>query len=613
MLALLWVACREEPVDPPVEVVHLEPVAGNPLVPGVPLYPWPSDLYLQSDAATPSGFRLSLPEGLASDKIDVGVVNEGDGFSRAAPLLAWLEGGVDPASLPDLAGSVSPESPVMLVRADDLSLVPVLAELDGNAVTAETQALILRPQVTLQPASRYVVLLRDSLRTADGGTHAPEDAFRALRDALATDDDVVEGMRADFEVVRETIAGLGLAPEEVVLGWSFRTRSEQDVTGTALALQDVAGAFTLEPWTLSSDTTDAEGRRIEGTFLAPDFLGPDEQILLDASGAPVQHGVREVPFLLSIPPTVSGPRPVVVFGHGFFSAKEEITWGSFSDLVEEYGFSAIAVDFIGFNESDLASSAAALGGDLGELRRVVDEQLQSQVHFTLLARLVQEQLASEYVELDPDRIRYMGASNGGTQGAVIVSTSPVLRDGVLVVPGGGWSHMIQRAVQWNDLGSLYALNFPNPIELQLSLAISQQVFDKVDSINFDRGLAETPFEGRSPGQVQLHMAVGDAQVSNMVTEWLARTAQIPLVTPSPREIWGLAPLTLPPAGDNTVPRALFVYDEGYPPEVDDNVAPLTDNGSHASIRTLDSYKQQVAAFLEDKTFLHVCEGACDPD
>jgi hypothetical protein len=607
MLAWLWVACREEPVDvQQVEVMHLEPVLGNPLVPQVPLYPWPSDLYLQADASTPSGYRVALPEGVASDKIDVGVVNTGDGFSRASVLLAWLEGGVDPASLPDLAGSVAPESPVMLVRADDLSVVPLLCELDGNALDPTSQALILRPQVTLQPASRYVVLLRDSLRTAAGGTHTPEDAFRALRDGLPTDDDVVEGMRPDFGVVNQAILGLGLSPEEVVLGWSFRTRSEQDVMGTALALQQAAGAWTLQPWTLLSETADAEGRRIEGTFLAPDFLGPDEQIVLDDAGVPVQQGTREVPFLLSIPPSVTGPRPVVVFGHGFFSAKEEITWGSFRDLLAEYGFSAISVDFIGFSEADLASSASALGGDLNELRRVVDEQLQSQLHFTLLARLVDEQLATDYLELDSDRIRYMGASNGGTQGAVIVSTSPVLQDGVLVVPGGGWSHMIQRAVQWNDLGALYALNFPNPLDLQLSLAISQQVFDKVDSINFASRLGTS-------GKVQLHMAVGDAQVANMVTEWLARTAEIPLVTPSPREIWGLSPLTLPPEGDPSVQTGLFVYDEGYPPEVDDNVAPLTDNGAHASIRTLDSYKRQVSAFLEDRTFVQVCEGACDPD
>jgi hypothetical protein len=246
--------------------------------------------------------------------------------------------------------------------------------------------------------------------------------------------------------------------------------------------------------------------------------------------------------------------------------------------------SAVSVDFIGFNEDDVLSTVEALGGDLEAMASVADQQLQSHVHFTLLARLLEEQLADAIVvdrgagpfsPLDPERLEYMGISNGGTQGSVILACSPMYEKATLVVPGGAWTHMLQRAVQW--------------------------------------GVVEEPFSGRPAHRVTMHMAVGDSQVANVVTEWVARSAGVPLVVPTPRDAWGLETLSVPPPGRDDVPAALFVYDEGYPPETEDNVPPATDNGAHETIRDLGAYLAQVGAFLEDGTIVQVCDGACDPD
>lgn len=601
---------------------------GNPLVPEVALYPWPSDYYLVEDAATRTGRRVELPAEAMPGDLSPNVVAGHDGFTRIPAILAYFEGGIDPASLPDAGdpgASLASDSPVLLLREGDWEPVPVLAELDLNAASPAEQALILRPHVPLEPGTGYAVVLTDALRSADGSGPPPvTDAFRALRDGIPTDSAEVEAQRDDFRLVLDALEGVGLDPARAVLAWSFHTRSEEQVVAPLLAMQDAAMAAPTSSYAITSDAWEGDGsdRIVEGTFTAPDFLGEDHRIQLDAQGVPVQRGTREVPFVLTIPSSIdSGPRPFVLAGHGFFSTRYEPTWGSMNDLLHRARMTAASTDFIGFNEDDLPSTLAVLG-DLSRLGVVIDEQLQSHVDFTVLARLVRDELADEVVSgegadafpvLDPGAFAWIGASNGGTQGLVQMATSPLLTRAVLVVPGGGWTHMLQRATEWVTLGALVELQYPDPLDLQLAMGILQNVFDPADSLNYVSHLVDDRFPGRPEVRVTLHEAVGDCQVSNLVTEWVARQAGIPLVVPSPVEIWGLDTIEAPAPAGASAAGALFVYDEGYPPLPAGNVPPPDDNGAHGSVRSLDVYQEHVTTFLETGAIVQVCDGACDPD
>ena len=119
-------------------------------------------------------------------------------------------------------------------------------------------------------------------------------------------------------------------------------------------------------------------------------------------------------------------------------------------------------------------------------------------------------LATATGAVDPAAVSYLGISNGGSQGLPILVASPVLTRGVLVVPGGGWSHMLQRAVQWNALGSLLELQYPDPRELQLVMGLTQTVFDPVDAVNFAEHLTDDRLPGRLPMQVTLRRGVPGA-------------------------------------------------------------------------------------------------------
>jgi len=638
LVALAWtlgvvLACTPEPDPPADDDDDVEPITGidnepggNPLVPDVAMFPFPSDFYLAADPDTATGRRVALAPEAMPAVLSADTFAGADGFSPAPALLAWFEGGLDPSTLPDPddpSAAMADDSTVMLVREGSWERVPLLVELDANASHAGEQALIIRPMTTLATSTGYVALLRDGLRTADGAGPPPvTDAFRALRDGIPTDSEAVESQREDFTLVHDAIEATGLDADELVLAWSFHTRSAEQIHAPLLALHDVAIEWPLAGWTIDSDAWEEDGdnRLIRGVFPAPDFLGEGGVVELAEDGTPTVHGTRDVPFLLTIPDTVSGEaRPVISFGHGFFSALEEPTWSSLNDGLHEWRMIAASTEFIGFNEGDLVATIAILGGDLDRTDVIVSQQMQSHAHFTLLARLVVEELAGVVVDeggvplIDATAVHYMGISNGGTQGVPILAASPSYTRGVLVVPGGAWTHMIQRAVQFNTMGGFLTEMVDGPLELQLVFSMVQLSFDPIDAAHWMEPLTGERPPGRPPVAFTMHEAVGDCQVANILTEWMARAGGVPLVTPSPRDVWGLDTVTAAPPDGADVDAALLIYDEGFPPLPNSNVPPDEDNGAHGDVRYLPAYREQVGTFLEEGVIVQVCDGACDPD
>ena len=116
----------------------------------------------------------------------------------------------------------------------------------------------------------------------------------------------------------------------------------------------------------------------------------------------------------------------------------------------------------------------------------------------------------------------------------------------MVVGGGGLVHFLTRATQWNGFGALLRLVIRDPIEQQLVISMIQQVLDPVDAMNYMHHLVDDRYEGMRPMRASMHMAVNDSQVSNLVTEWAMRTAQIPMIVPSPMAMMRIALTTSAP-------------------------------------------------------------------
>jgi len=612
-------------VDEPLPTDFPNRPGGNPLVPTVALLPFPSDFYLVEDPTTVTGRRLSIPQEALPDHVPAGIFDDADGFTMTPTILAWLPGGVDLASLPDPldpGATLEDDSPVFLVETTGWTRVPVLAEVDANTDDVALQLLLIRAHVKLEPDTGYVVILRDGLRTREGEPHVAAEAFRALRDGRATADPDVERLRPSFDLVNRAIAEGGLDPEEVVLAWAFHTRSEEQVVSTLMEMQWMTWEAPTGDWTIDATEVDGENWIADGTFEAPNFLDADGLVQLDAQGLPISQGTYDEEFRLTVPLSVTTTRPVIVYGHGFFGLHRDSSGGAVNQLCRERGYSTIATN-LGFNESDGLTQLEILATRLEDFHWIVSLHWQKLVNQTALAKLVQDRLSTDlsmdrgggpFLPLDGDAVHYSGISNGGTYGYLVASTSPAFERAVLIVGGGGLTHFLQRAVNWRDFEWFFDGWFENELEMQILLATLQIPLDPVDSINYVHRLTNDRFPGLGPMQASVHMAVNDSQVRNILTEWTCRTAGVPLITPSAKDIWGLETVTAAlPEGATGVDSALHVYDEHVEPSPITNVPPLEDNGTHGTATRLPVMQEAWYQFLEHGRFVQVCDGPCDPD
>ena len=604
---------------------------GNPLVPEFAVLPFPSDFYLEKDSKMVTGYRVAFPKGALPKAMPDTLFAAADGFSRIPSILAYLPGGIDTKSLPDPddgALTVGADSPAYLVKAGSWEKVPLLIEVDMTASKDTERALILRPLVLLDDKTQYVVLVRDKLKDTKGNPHKAGAAFAALRDGVKTTDKALEKMREDFKQVNGAIKALSLKPAEVVLGWTFRTRSEEQVVDQLVAMQRAINAAPLGKHTIVSDKVEKSGtktnRQIVASMKVPNYVGADGKVKLDASGKAVQQGERDVKFGVTVPSTVTEARPLILYGHGFLGGWIQGTRGTWNDIATTHKYVTAGTN-MGMHEDLEKMVLKAIAFEPLKLENVVSEVQQSLCNVTYMARLVQQKLVGEITGkdgggkavtlIDKDKTYYHGISNGGTFGFVVAATSPAVQRASIIVGGGGLTHFLQRAVQWDEYDKYLKLFYQHPVDLQLMMSLVQMSLDPIDSMNYSRYLITKRFTGLKKIPVAVHMAVNDSQVRNLVTEWVARSAKIPMITPSAKKIYGLTTITAPkpngaPAGTL---GAMFVYDEKVTPSPKTNLPPKEDNKTHGTVRKLTGYQTHVTTFLDKGTFIQVCDGACDPE
>ena len=612
----------EADMKPALEVPN--ELGGNPMVPEFALLPFPSNFYLAKDDSTRTGYSIEIPQDALVRQTRTEMFSGIDGFSRIPLIITYLPGGVQVSSLPDPldpGASLEDDASVFLIDSETMERIPALVEVDARADSDDERALIVRALRGLEANTNYVVIVTNKVLDAQGSPHTPNAAYVALRDGTPTATAALEAQRADFEVVARTIEANGTPAGDVVQAWSFRTRSEEAVVEPTLAMQRAASEFELGDVTVTSEELIDDGavKLISGKIDAPNFVSSTSKVIeYDDAGMPIQQGMREVEFLVSIPTNITSPRPVIVFGHGFFSKQEEITYSSYRELTKERGYISIATNFEGFDEGSSAKTITMLSSKIGDIDQLVSQQLQAYTHFSVLARVARDKLPALLVDdggeslVDTEQVHYMGISNGATFGAVIASTSLEFTRAALVVGGGGLVHFLERAESWNALGALITRRYDTQIAVQQLLMLLQLKLDPIDSVNYVAHLTEDRFDGLPELEASWHMAVNDSSVHNLVTEFTARTAKVPLVMPSSKVIWGLEQVD---ASTDRIDRksALVVYDEMLEPSPITNESPAEDNGGHASIRNIPAYREHIARFIEGGDLIQVCDGACDPE
>jgi len=291
----------------------------------------------------------------------------------------------------------------------------------------------------------------------------------------------------------------GLGREFTLAAWPFTTMSVQE---PLIALRKTSETMQLDP-------EPANLRRLSPAQALADFpfgiasIGNVSDVYYGTIKSPVfldkrtrgwrgdgGHEVQDIDFTMTIPKDVTGPMPVVIFGHGLVTERRFVL--ALGDALARKGFAAISIDFPYHGKRTYCAKGGPISlvnpltGNLASLNpcssgttcndegRCVDASGQgnalatfgvistpvaSGAVFNELDHIAnsKDHFAQALVDLgsldhalraanwqaavghaiDPTQIFYAGQSLGGIMGGLFLGTGPDIKRAVLNVPGAG--------------------------------------------------------------------------------------------------------------------------------------------------------------------------------
>jgi hypothetical protein len=632
-IVLQWVACSGTE-DGPVGGVAptVGPLDCDPVDPAICALPWPSSTF-QVEADTPSGVLNAFPQGALPENrdavpLDVTMWNEFDGFPVLGPMLVYVGGDVDPASLVGherLEASDGSGSSLLLDVGSGLA-VPHFTEGDATAPDDATRVLVAHPVAPLRHGTRHVFALRGLTRT-DGSPIEPSDAFRALRDATPTDDPDVEARRAWYEdVVFSALESFGWRRDELLVAWDWVTVSQEHSLARPLALRDdLLADLPPEgpPYTIDSvEDVDcaypgtAIGRTLQGTMTLPlytDIDGPNAILTRDADGLPFRNGDTAVPFLVRVPCSVlldpsEGAR-VVQYGHGLFGDRFEAETGWLSEAANTHRWVVFAQDWTGMSTEDSGLVTLMLATDVSGFRTVPERSMQGFGEVLAGTRLALGALPDDpALQVDGqsviDRakgVQYYGNSQGGILGGAIMRLSTDLTRGVLGVPGMPYPLLLPRSADFDPFFRLLKEKYTD----HRDIAVVEAALGAAWAPGEPGGYA-FPLPGEPPKAVLLHPAIGDAQVTTLGAHVMARAWGAVSVAPAARPVWGVAEATPPFTGSAMVE---WSYSD-VPAEPVESLPAASETDTHECPRREPTGQAQIEAFFATGVVEAPCDGVC---
>lgn len=646
----------EEPVPAPA-------LDCDPLTPTYCGFPYPNDYWTEADPQSATGLRLALPQVIMPATVD-GVqsspdaFNEMDGFSPGIAAMTHLPGAtVTGLATPDsIADSLLPDSPTVIINADTGERLAHWVDLDEYVVQAklrvdagedapefdiqrsidelrQEQALMLRPAIRPDDATRYIVAIR---RVVDdrGAAVAPSPGFLALRDDLPSDDPIIQSRRAHFEEIFDTLEAHGISRDDLQIAWDYTTASRENNTRAMLHMRDEALASSPDgvPYSIAlknESLADGIACRLEITFDMPLYTTKGETgglLNLGEDGLPEQNGTFPYAAALIVPERAQGePAPLVAFGHGQLGAKEQVL--GFQPIAAEQNFATFALDWKGFASDDVITVVTALSsGDLSTFRAVPERMHQGTLNFLMAMRTLSvaagggpatplnEALQRDCggAMIDGSKRYYFGGSQGGILGASLMALTTDIERGLLAVPGQSYNLLLNRSVNFDPFADqIYSLYNWNALDMQLNLALVQGLWDRAEPTGYSKYIRTNLLPGTPPHEVLIQVSKADHQVTNLGAHIMARTiGGVVNLAPLIRDVWGLEVVS----GQHTG-SAMLEVDFGNPDPPITNIPHWGDTmrDPHGRATELRGIGDSLRTFYETGVAENRCNGPCGED
>ena len=497
-----------------------------------------------------------------------------NGFSTVAPITFRFSRAIDTSLLPTPAESLNTDSTALLVDMDPGSpkfgqLIPIQTQWQRETTSHQASNLLsLAPVygIPLRPNTTYLALIRTPLGSAS------ETLSSSLQSA--------EQGSAEAQI-HAVLNQLGIPTDEVAALTHFTTQDTlSEVDEYAWWIRNNLPMPSLEQ-DLRYGEIDKKFRSFVGRMEVPLWQTGEKPYSTSGGGFvrsestnPMVVTWEDVKFSLTIPNGMDEPDegwPVVIYSHGTGGSYKSCCWPN-----EKFGparqLAKRGIATFGISQP-LHSDRTAPGTDesLHTFNYLNPESARHNFRQGALDIVYQTTLLSsqshllhyeeETFRLDPDKIGFLGHSQGGITGAI---AGPFIGDQiqgmVLSGAGGGMSITLTQRKDVLDIEAVIRemLNFSNDEELTELHPVSgliQVLTDITDPLNYARyWMTEPAAEYSTPLPVLLTEGLLDEQTPSRTSEALGAAGGLPILDPvahvsTAHELLGLDFQQLPTTGN----------------------------------------------------------------
>eukprot|EP00903_Cladosiphon_okamuranus_P006432 g6293.t1 len=358
---------------------------------------------------------------------------------------------------------------------------------------------------------------------------------------------------------------------------------------------------------------------------------------------PKSQATLEVGFVVRVPRCVATgkkkPTALVQYGHGLFGDRSEVLDGFLDIMAERGGWVMVAADWRGLSQVDITVMARALVSRPELLFSGIPEDLMQgfvnqEAVLALVSRRLRDFLGDGAMELSEQELgtvplSFYGISQGAILGAGYTEFSSLIRRSVLGSGGTPFSLLMPRSVDFGTYHELLKLNVPNPRDVRLLLSLLQMSWDRLEVAAWLASDSSSSGGGDASGEqakgkkaVLMQAGTGDAEVSVIGTEILARAFQATAVSPVAVPAWDIPAAadstaascqnasSVSPSSSSSASLALYDY-RREASEVPDDDTPPPWGWVHLCVRHDPDAQEQVLRFIETGCVVNFCDGACE--
>jgi hypothetical protein len=537
------------------------------------LLPFPSNVaHTKKDKTAATGRRVALtraemPANAQGVHIDPTEWNRNDGFSPGTPIVVHVPSLKTQSNLTkskivpstDLARYKDSKQPLLLLDESTGTRALVWGELDANATSNASRNLIIHPAKNLVPGRTYVVVLRGLKDKAPSGM-----------------------WKSTTKGVRKALKRANVSRKSVFAAFDFTVGSDKSLTSRLLAMRNdafkqlgdtnladgkIQGTAPRYTITDVKDFTVDENpkllRTVKGTFEVPCYMNqpgcpPGARLhysssAKDALPTQMPGNVQNAKFQCNIPRVAqTAPSRIGIYGHGLLGDETQINEDNIQDMSVEHDFTFCATQWSGMSSEDIPNAVEVLK-DFSKFPTLADRLQQGIVNTLYLGRLLRH---PDGFAANPNFTGLLDISNeyfdSNSQGAIVggaaTAVAPDWTRAVLGVATMDYGVLLPRSVDFDTYQLIFSPAYPDKGQQITILSLAQLLWDRGETNAWTQHMTTVPPKNTIPHQVLLHVAVGDHQVANVMSDVEARsigasTAELPARSNDKTPLFGIPRIT----------------------------------------------------------------------